>query len=80
MAASTVTSKGQITLPKSVRDRLRLETGARVEFVETDSGFLMRAATRDIRELKGVLKRPRRRAVSIEAMNEAIATMGQRKP
>jgi antitoxin PrlF len=80
MTASTLTSKGQITLPKSVRERLRLDTGARVEFVETDAGFLLRAATQDIRALRGILKRPKMRPVSIDAMNEAIAAMGLRKP
>jgi AbrB family looped-hinge helix DNA binding protein len=78
MSAATLTSKGQITLPKSVRDRLRLAAGDRVEFVETDAGFVLRTATRDIRELKGILPRPKH-PVSIEAMNAAIAKMGQRK-
>jgi hypothetical protein len=49
-----------------------------VEFVETDAGFVLRTATRDIRELKGILPRPKR-PVSIETMNAAIAQMGQPK-
>jgi AbrB family looped-hinge helix DNA binding protein len=78
MSGAKLTSKGQITLPKSVRDRLRLGVGDRVEFVETDAGFVLRTATRDIRELKGILPRPKR-PVSIETMNAAIAQMGQPK-
>ncbi len=78
MSGAKLTSKGQITLPKSVRDRLRLTTGDRVEFVETEAGFVLRTATRDIRELKGVLPRPNH-PVSIEDMNAAIARMGQRR-
>lgn len=78
MASSTITSKGQITLPKSVRDRLRLGAGDRVEFVETGTGFELRTATSDIRQIKGLLPQ-RRRAVSIEAMNRAIADMGRHK-
>ncbi len=76
MSGAKLTSKGQITLPKSVRDRLRLSAGDRVEFIETEAGFVLHTATRDIRELKGILPRPRR-PVSIEAMNAAIARMGQ---
>ncbi len=76
MSGAKLTSKGQITLPKSVRDRLRLATGDRVEFVETEAGFVLRTATRDIRELKGILPRPPR-PVSIEEMNAAIARMGK---
>ncbi len=78
MASSTITSKGQITLPKSVRDRLRLGSGDRVEFVQTATGFELRPATRDIRLLKGLLPKPAR-PVSIEAMNEQIAKMGRLK-
>jgi hypothetical protein len=47
-----------------------------VEFVETEAGFVLRTATRDIRELKGILPRPPR-PVSIEDMNAAIARMGK---
>jgi AbrB family looped-hinge helix DNA binding protein len=52
MATATITSKGQITLPKSVRTKLGVEAGHRVEFIETDAGFLVKSATRDIRTLK----------------------------
>lgn len=79
MSAAKLTSKGQITLPKSVRDRLRLSAGDRVEFVETDAGFLVRAATTDIRTLKGILHRPCK-PVTIETMNVAIAQMGRSRP
>jgi AbrB family looped-hinge helix DNA binding protein len=51
MATATITSKGQITLPKSVRTKLGVEAGHRVEFIETDAGFLVKSATRDIRAL-----------------------------
>jgi len=33
-----VTSKGQVTIPKHIRDRLGIEPGSEVEFVETDAG------------------------------------------
>ena len=76
MATATITSKGQITLPKSVRTKLGVEAGHRVEFIETDAGFLVKPATRDIRCLKGILPKPRR-SVSIEAMNRSLARMGR---
>ena len=38
MATATITSKGQITIPKSVRMKLKLEAGHRVEFIETEAG------------------------------------------
>jgi len=76
MSAAKLTSKGQITLPLSVRERLRLAAGDRVEFVETEAGFLMRATGSDVRELKTILP-PRSEAVSIEEMNAAISRMGR---
>ncbi len=76
MASATVTSKGQITLPKSVRDRLGIEAGDRLEFVESKQGFLVVAATRDIRSLKGGIGRPKK-PVTIEDMNSAIEKMGR---
>jgi antitoxin PrlF len=58
MAAATLTSKGQITLPKSVRDRLGVGAGDRIEFIESEQGFLILPATRDIRTLKGIVPKP----------------------
>jgi antitoxin PrlF len=73
-AASTVTSKGQITIPKQIRDRLRLEPGHRVEFqVDRQGQIIMRAKNVDIRDLKGILRSKRKTPLSIEEMNEAIA-------
>lgn len=76
MAAATLTSKGQVTLPKSVRERLGIETGDRIEFIESEQGFLIIPATRDIRTLKGIVPKPSN-PVSIEDMNSAIAKMGR---
>jgi antitoxin PrlF len=72
MTSATVTSKGQITLPLSIRKTLGLEAGDRVEFVETAPGeFIIKAATQDVRALKGAVRKPRQ-PVSIEDMNAAI--------
>ena len=76
MAAATVTSKGQITLPKSVRERLGVGTGDRIEFIESEQGFLVVPATRDIRSLKGMVPKPNK-PVTAEDMNRAIAKMGR---
>jgi antitoxin PrlF len=80
MATSTVTSKGQITLPKSVREHLHVDTGDVVDFVVNDSGdVVVRALTSGVNELKGFLKRRGRRAVSVEEMNAAILREHSRK-
>jgi antitoxin PrlF len=76
VATAMTTSKGQITIPKSVRMKLKLAAGHRVEFIETDAGFLVKPATRDIRSIKRILPQPRR-AVSIDDMNRGISRMGR---
>jgi AbrB family looped-hinge helix DNA binding protein len=78
MAPATLTSKGQLTLPKSVRERMGLDSGDRVEFVEvTDGVFNIVAATRDVRELRGMINKPKE-AVSLDEMNRAIARRASR--
>jgi antitoxin PrlF len=74
MATSTVTSKGQITLPKALRDDLKLKTGDRVDFVkEPDGGYRVRPANRDVRELFGCLKHLYKGPpLSVEEMDQAI--------
>ena len=76
MAAATVTSKGQITIPADVRRALRVASGDRVEFVEIEPGrYEIIAATGSVRELKGMFGAVKR-SVSIDEMNAAIASQG----
>ena len=76
MSAATVTSKGQITIPADVRRALRVNSGDRIEFVEVEPGrFEIIAATGSVRALKGMFGRSER-VVSIDEMNEAIASAG----
>jgi len=78
MSTATLTSKGQITIPADVRRSLNVQMGDRVEFVQVEPGrFEIVAATRSVRELKGLFGKPDR-AVSIEEMNRAIAERGAR--
>lgn len=73
MPSATLTSKGQITLPKAIRDLLRLDAGDRVDFIVKDDGtVVLRPATVDVRELKGLLHRKGIRPLSVEAMNAII--------
>jgi AbrB family looped-hinge helix DNA binding protein len=73
MASATITTKGQTTIPKAVRDRLRLEPGDRVEFVVQEDGTaLMIPATLTLAELKASVPPPPR-ALSLEEMDEAVA-------
>ncbi len=74
MPSATMTSKGQLTVPVQVRNAMGLEAGDRVEFVELGKGhFEIMAATRSIRELEGRYYDKRRKPVTLEEMDAAIA-------
>lgn len=76
MTTATLTSKGQITVPAEVRRALQVESGDKIEFIQIEPGrFELMAATRSVRELKGMFG-PASRVVSIEEMNAAIAAQG----
>ena len=75
MPVATLTSKGQITLPKPVRTLLKLDTGDTVDFViNPDGTVVVRAGCFGVRDLKGCLHRPGRKPVPLEAMDEALRT------
>ncbi|MBI1181619.1 MAG: AbrB/MazE/SpoVT family DNA-binding domain-containing protein [Alphaproteobacteria bacterium] len=70
---ATITSKGQVTLPKRVRDELKLKPGDRLDFrVMPDGTLVARPATRRAEDIVGILKRPDQRAVPVEDIDEAI--------
>jgi len=72
MTAATITSKGQTTIPKDVRERLDLGPGDRVEFVVRDDGTaLVVPAKSRLAELKGCLPPPER-ALTLEQMDDAV--------
>jgi AbrB family looped-hinge helix DNA binding protein len=72
MPKATLTTKGQITVPKEVRERLGVEAGDRLEFVEQERGvYKVVAATRDVRHLKGLITKPPR-PVPVEQMKAAV--------
>lgn len=69
---STLTSKGQLTLPKKVRELLGLKNGDKVGFSISETGKVEIAPVRtNLKELKGLLK-PVSGVVSLEEMREAI--------
>ena len=73
MPVATLTSKGQITLPLAVRTALGLSVGNQVDFVPLGDGFKVVPVRNEVSALKGRFADRVKKAVSIEAMNEAIA-------
>lgn len=72
MQESTVTVKGQTTLPRDVRRALGLESGDRVRYVILD-GEVRLLKVRPVSDLAGMLHRPGLKPVSLDGMDDAIA-------
>ena len=78
MPAATLTSKGQLVVPKAIRELMGIHPGDRLDFVVLDDGsVLMRPATEDVSRLKGLLRRSGRSPVSVEEMNRIIRQRGR---
>ena len=52
-----VTSKGQITIPKEIREKYNFHEGIRLVLTPTEHGVLLRYATNPLRQLKGLMRR-----------------------
>lgn len=81
MASAKLTSKGQITIPKEIREALRVQPGDRLSFRRTREGsIVVEPETLDAATLAGALTaKAKVRGVTVEAMNEAIRRSGGRR-
>ena len=69
---SAITSKGQATIPKAIREHLRLKPGDRVKFFVHPDGSVVLLPKLPASALRGIVQAGRR-PVTIEEMNEAVA-------
>jgi antitoxin PrlF len=76
---SALTSKGQATIPKPIRDHLHLKPGDRVKFFVHPDGTVVLLPKLPPSALRGIVK-PLRRPVSIAEMDEAAATGAADQP
>ena len=70
---SAITTKGQATIPKAIREHLRLKAGDRVKFFVHPDGSVVLLPKRPASVLRGIIK-GRRRLVTLEEMDEAVAS------
>lgn len=74
MTVATMTGKGQITVPKDIRDEMGLVPGSKVMFIKLGPNDIrMIGRTGKIEDLFGILHRPGQRSLSIEEINDGIA-------
>ena len=70
---SAITVKGQATIPKSIREHLKLKPGDRVKFFLHPDGSVVLLPKRPASILRGILKSQRRKPVTLSEMNDAVA-------
>lgn len=70
---STLTAKGQMTLPKAAREHLRVKAGDRVKIFNLPDGTTVLLPIRPISQLRGIFKSPHRQPVTLEEMDDGIA-------
>lgn len=70
MSESTLTVKGQTTVPQPIRDALHAQPGTKLQWsLMPDGTIIVRAKTKSILDLAGMLKAPKGKKVRIEDMN-----------
>ncbi len=69
-AEATLTSKGQTTIPKEIRDSLRMKTGDRMTFtLMPDATVVMRLKSKSLNDLAGSLRKKGRKPVPVEQLS-----------
>lgn len=73
MPTATLTSKGQVTIPKKIRDKLGLKPGDKIDFdLQTEDEVKITTVKYSILERAGSLKAPQKRPATLEEMDDAI--------
>lgn len=79
MVTATMTSKGQLTIPKAVREMLHLHTGDRVAFVlRGNTEAVLKPVTKSVDEVFGRLQRPGQSRRSLAEMKASVAQRMQK--
>ena len=80
MSAATLTSKGQTTIPKDIRDGLGLAPGYQLDFhLLSNSSATIRVRRGALKDFVGILHKPGQRPLSFKAMDEGIAKVMRAK-
>ena len=66
---TTISSKGQVTVPRDVRERLGLQAGDKIAWSTLSNGtIVLRPKTRRLADLVGILTQPGQPGVTVDEM------------
>lgn len=73
MALATLTTKGQVTIPKEVRESLHLHSGDKIEILVNECGeAVIRPICQKVDDVFCKLKNINQKTLSVEDMDQAI--------
>ncbi len=72
MPHSVITSKGRITIPKTVRNKLNLKTGDKIDFKIKDGEVILVPVSRSVSEVFGILSKENQKVFTVEQINDSI--------
>ncbi len=80
MALATLTTKGQVTIPKEIRDSLKLHTGDKIEIIVTENmEAIIRPVSKKVDDIFGRLHSPEQKAVPLAEIDNAIRKRMEKK-
>ncbi len=79
MSTATITSKGQVTIPKNIRDELHLSSGDKLDFVIDNGVMKVLPMCRKSSEVIGMLSKKGRKRLSVEEMNDELKKTFRKK-
>ncbi len=73
MVLATLTTKGQVTIPKKIREVLKLHTGDKIEIIVTEKReAIIRPVSKKVDDIFCKLNSPGRKPVTLEAIDDSI--------
>jgi AbrB family looped-hinge helix DNA binding protein len=73
MITASITSKGQVTIPKSIRDSLKVTTGDKISFIVSEDGeVIIKPLAKKAAEVFGLLTAVSRKAMSTEEIDNKL--------
>lgn len=73
MASATITTKGQVTIPKEIREYLNLDAGSKIDFVINENGTVtLIPLDIPVQKISSILHRPGMKSATLLDMETAI--------